>query len=575
MLLPTSSAQPTTTVDVSPSLQPSHPRLFRWQRSRRSLWARRLDIFSTTARLLFYIAWDNLFDRQKRGLPRRAQWLTQQLLDLGPTFIKIGQALSTRVDLLPLPVVAALSQLQDKVPGFSVSEAIAIVEAELSSSILSLYREFDPIPIAAASLGQVHKAVLHSGEEVVVKVQRPGLEELFAHDLKVLRELISVAESVFADLRQYKLGEIYNEFFDILYREIDYIQEAKNAERFRENFAEDDRILIPGVFWRYTTSKVLTMEYLPGIKITDRLTLESCGIDVKSLNNLGIYCYLKQLLEDGFFQADPHPGNMAVTSDGKIIFYDFGMMAEVKSLDKEKMVQTFFAVLRKDTQVLVSTLIDLGLLERRSDMTPIHRMATFILNKFTEKPVDIQAFDEMRSEIYDMFEQQPFRMPPQMTFILKSLTTLDGIARVLDPEYNLVVAAQPFVKKMVLNGRGNLVGTLARQTQKFIQEQLQKPQPMELALQRLETRLEQGELQIRTRSQETERLLRRLNLGLKSLIYTCWTGLSLVAGVILLTGNYISPAIALFVVAGFGGLVLIRSLIQLELRENWDRFASK
>ncbi|NJK61766.1 MAG: AarF/ABC1/UbiB kinase family protein, partial [Synechococcaceae cyanobacterium SM2_3_1] len=150
----------------------------------------------------------------KSELYRSGRWLTQQLLDLGPTFIKIGQALSTRVDLLPLPVVTALSQLQDKVPGFPTLEAIAIVETELSSSILSLYREFDSIPIAAASLGQVHKAVLHSGEEVVIKVQRSGLQELFALDLKVCRELISVAEGLFSDLRQYKLGEIYNEFFD-------------------------------------------------------------------------------------------------------------------------------------------------------------------------------------------------------------------------------------------------------------------------------------------------------------------------------------------------------------------------
>ncbi len=552
-------------------------KLMRWQRSRYSLWDRRQDIFSTSAHLVFLLLWDNLVSKKTYELQQqRAQWLGQQLLDLGPTFIKIGQALSTRVDLFPLAYIESLSSLQDKVPGFSVERAQEIIESELNRPLDQIYQSFDPEPIAAASLGQVHKAQLYTGEEVVVKVQRPGLEQLFSLDLKVLRELIRVLQALMPSVKQYDLEAIYNEFFAFLYQEIDYIQEGKNADRFRQNFQDDSRVLVPQVYWEWTTAKVLTMDYLPGIKINDRTTLEACNIDVKALNNLGIYCYLRQLLQDGFFQADPHPGNMAVTQDGCIIFYDFGMMAEVKSIAKDKMIETFFAVLRKDSKVLVDTLIDLGLLERTSDMKPIHRMATFILDKFTEKPVDIQAFDEMRSEIYDMFEQQPFRMPPQMTFILKSLTTLDGIARVLDPEYNFIVAAQPFVKKMMTSkGSGNLLSQLARQTQSLIQYRLQKPNAVELAVQRLEDRLEQGEIQLRTRSQESERLLRRLNMALKSLIYTCWTGFTLIAGAILLTGNQLSFAIAIFVLSGLGFLALLRSFIALLLRENLDKYAGR
>ncbi len=577
MLLLPASSDPSS---QDPMLAPSTS--FRWQRHRYSLTLRRIDIFSAAARFFLMLWRDRGLmrinpDRKEYLQRRQAEWITQKILDLGPTFIKIGQALSTRGDLLPRPYVETLKQLQDKVPGFDAREAVQLIESELGSSVRSLFRDFDPMPIAAASLGQVHKATLHTQEEVVVKVQRPGLETLFNLDLKVLHQLVRFCQTWFAEMRQFDLEAIYNEFVTILYQEINYIQEGKNADRFRENFQDDPRILIPQIHWRYTTTKILTMEYLPGIKVNDRQTLEDCGIDAKVISRLGIYCYLKQLLHDGFFQADPHPGNMAVTQEGHLIFYDFGMMAEVRSIAKEKMVDTFFAVLRKDSKVLIDTLIDLGLLERTSDMTPIRRMATYVLDKFTEKPLDVQAFGEMRSELYEMFEQQPFRMPAQMTFVIKALTTLDGIARDLDPEYNLVAAAQPFVKNYLIthNGKGQILGGIVKQTRSFVQDKLQRSNPVEQRVGILEEKLEQGQLQIRVRSQESERILRRINMALKSLIYTCWTGFTLTAGALFLLSNQVPLAIMSLVFSGLGLLVLLRSMIQLKLRENMDRFAER
>lgn len=567
-------------VSQDPMLAPS--RSFRWQRHSHSLARRRLDIFRVAARYCLMIWRDRGLlrlnpDRKEYLQRRQAEWLTRQILDLGPTFIKIGQALSTRADLLPRPYVDALKELQDQVPGFDANEAIRLIESELGSSVRSLFRHFEPIPIAAASLGQVHLATLHTDEQVVVKVQRPGLETLFTLDLKVLHQLVRFCLTWSAEMRQFDLEAIYHEFVTILYQEINYVQEGKNADRFRENFQADPRVRVPHIHWRYTTTKILTMEYLPGIKVNDRQTLEDCGVDAKAISRLGIYCYLKQLLYDGFFQADPHPGNMAVDQEGRLIFYDFGMMAEVRSIAKEKMVDTFFAVLKKDSKVLIDTLIDLGLLQRTSDMTPVRRMATYVLDKFTEKPLDVQAFGEMRSELYEMFEQQPFRMPAQMTFVLKALTTLDGIARDLDPEYNLVAAAQPFVKTYLIssNGRGQILGGIVKQTRSFVQDKLQRPNPVEQRLATLEDRLEQGQLQIRVRSQENERLLRRINMALKSLIYTCWTGCTLVAGAIFLLSNHVPLAILSLILSGLGLLVLLRSLIQLKLRENLDRFAER
>lgn len=378
-------------------LQTTASKPLRWQRQLSSPLARQVDISVSAAKLTFYLWWDRQIARQSaHHRNRRAQWLVGTLLDLGPTFIKIGQSLSTRADLLPLEYVKALGQLQDRVPEFDSSQAIAIIESELGYPLHVLYREFDSTPIAAASLGQVHRARLHTGEEVVVKVQRPGLEQLFAMDFQIVGRLVRWIDRIVPTARHYDILAIHEEFSEILNREIDYVQEAMNADRFRHNFADHDLIVVPKIYPKYTTKRVLTMEYVPGIKVNDRQGLLAIGIDPREINHLGICSYLKQLLQDGFFQADPHPGNMAVSHDGKLIFYDFGMMAEVQPINRNQMVQTFFAVLKKDTDQVVQTLVDMGLVEPMADMTPVKRIVGVLVERFADKPVEIQAF---KSEI--------------------------------------------------------------------------------------------------------------------------------------------------------------------------------
>jgi len=554
-------------------LTTANPKQLRWQRPKYSPIARQRDVFGAAFQLMVFLWWDNLWqDSSVLTRKRRANWLVSTLLDLGPTFIKIGQSLSTRADILPLEYVQALAQLQDRVPEFDAQAAIEIVEAELGKSLHTLYRDFDRVPIAAASLGQVHKARLHTGEEVVVKVQRPGLRELFDLDFYAIAKLLKFFRRYFSWTRKYDLEAIYNEFFMVLYQEIDYVNEGKNADRFQQNFTDFPRIIVPKVFWQYSTVKVLTLEYAPGIKIDDRASLEACGLDPKEINQLGICCYLKQLLQDGFFQADPHPGNIAVSQNGSLIFYDFGMMAEVKSIDKDQMVKTFFAVLKKDTNEVIATLTTMGLIEQTSDMTPVRRLMKFTLDKFTEKPLDFKAFEQMKSEIYAIFEQQPFRLPAKMTYILKSLTTLDGIARILDPEYNLVAAAQPFVKSLTLSkGKGNPIGELARQAKNFLTYKLNQPSAAELLIARIEERMERGELQLNVRSIESDRTLKRINIAVKSLIYACLSGFAFLSGAVLMVGvHYGSLAIAAFCLSGISLILMIRSLIVLSIRERLD-----
>lgn len=542
-----------------------------------SPFVRQVKIFGIAIKLVFSLWWDRLTGN---GSSKRrhylAKWLVKNILDLGPTFIKIGQALSTRADLIPIEYIQEFSQLQDRVPSFSSDLAIAVIEQELGKPVSMLFAEFNPNPLAAASLGQVHKARLHTGEDVVVKVQRPELARLFNLDFEILHRLVRWLNRLIKDLRKFNLEAIYREFFELLYLEIDYVHEGKNAERFRDNFKSYHRVNVPKVYWQYTTCKILTLEYLPGIKIDDRSSLEASKIDTQEVIKLGITCYLKQLLEDGFFQSDPHPGNMAVSQRGEIIFYDFGTMAEVKTIAKDQMVKTFFAVLKKDTDEVVETLIYMGLIEPVADMTPVKRMIAFMLEEFRDKPVDVRAFEQITDEIYSIFEQQPFRLPPQMTFIVKSLTTLDGIARALDPQYNLLAAAQPFLKQIAFSQQqGSMLSILAKQTRDFIKHQLKQPNRTQLSIMRLESRLDLGELQVQVKAREGERSLKQIQLGVKSLIYACLSGFSLLSGSVLLVGALKGTAIALFCFATFWFILLLRSLISMAVAEKMYKMAQK
>jgi predicted unusual protein kinase regulating ubiquinone biosynthesis (AarF/ABC1/UbiB family) len=546
-------------------------------KARPSPFVRQWQLFGFISKLLSSLWWDRLTgNNTPRQRKLRARWLVRKLLELGPTFIKIGQALSTRADLIPLEYVRELSQLQDRVPPFASEIALSIIETELGKPIYAAFSEFESLPIASASLGQVHRGRLHTGEDVVVKVQRPGLETTFNLDFEVSHKFVRLANRYLPGVRKYKLEEIYQEFFELLYLEIDYLHEGKNADRFRENFRDYTNVIVPKVYWQYSTRRILTLEYQPGIKIDDRTTLESRNINPQELIQLGISCYLKQLLQDGFFQSDPHPGNMAVSDRGEIIFYDFGTMAEVKSMTKDHMVKTFFAVLRKDADTVVDTLVFMGLIEPISDLTPVKRIVGFILDRFRERPVDLKEFEVMSSEIYQMFEQQPFRLPPQMTFIIKAITTLDGIARSLDPQYNFLSATKPFVQKLATSqAKASTIVSLARQAATFLQHKLTQPSATEVLLRRLESRIEQGELEIRVRSQDSDRLLKRIHLGIKSIIFACLAGFTLLSGTLLLLGHYLNWAIALFTVSGLWFLLLLKVLLDLAVQAKFDRLGQR
>jgi predicted unusual protein kinase regulating ubiquinone biosynthesis (AarF/ABC1/UbiB family) len=552
------------------------PKSLHWQQSLRSPIIRQLEIFSFTTQFLTFLLWDRLTGANRgKKRQRRAKWLVDRLMNLGPTFIKIGQSLSTRADLIPLEYIEQLTQLQDRVPEFNSQEAIRVIETELGQPLDNLFASFTVSPLACASLGQVHRARLLSGEEVVIKVQRPNLEGLFNLDFELLHRLTRWL-NILPVVKKYNLEAIYQEFFELLFQEIDYIHEGKNADRFRENFKNYPQVKVPLVYWQYTTRKVLTLEYVPGIKVDDRETLLANGISVDGIIQLGICSYLKQLLQDGFFQSDPHPGNMAVSQEGELIFYDFGTMFELKSVAKDQMIETFFAVLRKDTETVLKTLVYMGLIEPVRDLQPVRNIVQFLLDEFRDKPVDVRVFEQISDQVYLMFKQQPFRLPPQMTFIIKSVTTLDGIARSLDPQYNLLAASQPFVKSLAVSGgTTKTMLTLANQARTFLKQQWQKGNKNERMIRQLEEKIERGNLVFQVKSRENERLLKKIYLGIKVLINVCLLGFSIISAIFLLDSNYSKLAIIPFSLAGLFGLFFLRSSMALLIQERLDKMLDK
>jgi len=391
---------------------------------------------------------------QEVNQAQQAIWLKEKLIELGPTFIKIGQSMGTRADLLPLPFVVALGELQDQVPPFPNEIAFARIEKELGTKINQVYKEFEIEPVAAASLGQVYRARLHSGEEVAVKVQRPNLEATIKGDLQILTKVANFAER-FPQLNENAdWSGMLREFNQTIHEEMDYAAEGRNAERFRENFQRWDNIHVPKIYWNATTSKVLTMEFIHGTKVTDLEEQERLNVSPAKVNRLLIKTYLKQLLEDGFFHADPHPGNLLVMPDGRLAFFDFGMVGRITPELQSKMIDAFFHVVGKDPAGIAQDLIDLDFLKPGTDpriVRPVvEKMFEFHLNL---KLKDVN-FKELTYDLADVMYDYPFRLPSNFTYIMRALMTLEGIGIITDPEFNFFETAKPYAKEFMLRREG-------------------------------------------------------------------------------------------------------------------------
>ncbi len=392
---------------------------------------------------------------RERIQEKQAVWLKEKLITLGPTFIKIGQSMGTRADLLPLPFVKELGMLVDQVPPFPNDVAFAIIEKELGKKINEVYAEFELEPVAAASLGQVYRARLHSGEEVAVKVQRPNLDATIKGDIIILKKVANFAERFPQLSENADWPGMLREFDVTVHEEMDYTAEGHNADRFRENFKNWSNIHVPKIYWNASTRKVLTMEFIHGTKVTDLEEQTRRDIDPAKVNRLLIKTYLKQLLEDGFFHADPHPGNLLVMPDGRLAFFDFGMVGRITPQLQAKMIDAFFHVVDKDPAGIAQDLIELDFLKpgtsHESIKPVVERMFEF---HFNLKLKDVN-FKELTYDLADVMYDYPFRLPSNFTYIMRALMTLEGIGIITDPEFNFFETAKPYAKEFMLRREGN------------------------------------------------------------------------------------------------------------------------
>jgi predicted unusual protein kinase regulating ubiquinone biosynthesis (AarF/ABC1/UbiB family) len=470
-------------------------------------------------------------ERRAARQRRRARWLTAELLTLGSAFIKLGQLLSARPDVLPASWVEELSRLQDSVPAFSFQTAQALLEQELGERCAEII-DLDPDPLGAASLAQVHRASLRSGRQVVLKIQRPGLERLFRLDLEVMQQVAAVLQ------RHPSWGvgrdwvSIAQECRRVLLRELDFRLEAEHAARFRQQFLDDPGIRIPAVVWELTTRRVLCLDYVPGIKITDREAILEAGIDPAAVAEKGAASYLQQLVRFGFFHADPHPGNLAVARDGALIYYDFGMVGSLSQRLRSRLGRMVTAAAARDAAGLVSELQAAGVIAPDIDPGPVRRLVRVMLTEALTPPFSANVIEKLSGDLYELVYGQPFRLPPELIFVMRALSTFEGVGRSLDPSFSLVAIARPYLLPLMSasgNGPNDLFNQLGRQAVEVGSRALGLPQRLEDSL----SRIEQGDLQVQIRAGETDRLLRRVALSQQSAGQAMLLGALLVSAALL------------------------------------------
>ncbi|XP_065866195.1 protein ACTIVITY OF BC1 COMPLEX KINASE 3, chloroplastic [Euphorbia lathyris] len=390
---------------------------------------------------------NGVFDQNKRI---RAIELRRIFTRLGPTFVKIGQGLSTRPDICPSEYLEELSELQDALPTFPDAEAFLCIETEIGVPLDTIYSRISPSPIAAASLGQVYKAQLkYSGQIVAVKVQRPGIEESIGLDFYLIRGLGFLINK-YVDFITSDVVALIDEFANRVYQELNYVQEGKNARRFKKLYADKEDVLVPDVFWDYTSGKVLTMEWVEGVKLNEQVAIESQGLKVLDLVNTGIQCSLRQLLEYGYFHADPHPGNLLATPEGKLAFLDFGMMSETPEEARSAIIGHVVHMVNRDYEAMARDYYDLNFLSRDVDVSPIVPALQNFFDDALSYTVSELNFKTLVDGLGAVFYQYPFNVPAYYALILRSLTVLEGLALSADPNFKVLAASYPYFAKRLL-----------------------------------------------------------------------------------------------------------------------------
>ncbi|MEF8826755.1 MAG: AarF/ABC1/UbiB kinase family protein [Halapricum sp.] len=416
----------------------------------------------------------------------RAQTLLETLLTLGPTFIKLGQLLSTRPDILPPEYVEEFSKLQDRVPPADWKQARVVIEEEIGP-VEERFSDFDTESISGASLGQVYYAEVE-GDPVAVKVRRPGVEDLVEADLRVIRWTLPVIMYFVDDARSFSLRTLADEFATTIREEMDYRREAEMLTEIKSNFQDQDQIKIPPVVESHSTGRVLTMEYIPGTKIDDIEELDRKGVDRTQLAETLERAYFQMIVEDGVFHADPHPGNLAVQDDGTVVFYDFGMSGRVDPFIQEKIIDFYTAVAEQDIDAILDALIEMGTLSPEADRQVMADVMELAIADARGEDIEQYRVQQIIQQVEDTIYEFPLRLPANLALVLRVATVVEGVCVTLDPDFDFISVATDFLReegyfeesaRQFVRDRANEVQDAARST-------IRIPPKLESALDRIE-----------------------------------------------------------------------------------------
>lgn len=467
------------------------------------------------AGVLLSHGWDFLRNEQRTTrepakVPASARplHLRRALEELGTTFIKLGQILSTRADLLPPEYLAELTRLQDSAPPVAFADIQHALITELGHPIEQIFATFDPVPLAAASIGQAHAATLWNGTEVVVKVRRPGVVEQVNEDLKILEELAATASRHWQFADQYDLCGLVQQFSQTLQAELDYIREGHNAERFAANFADDPHIHVPRVFWELTTARVLTLERIRGIKINNLKALDDQGTDRRWLADYATNVVLKMVCEDGFFHADPHPGNFFIESNGTIGLIDFGMVGVLDEQTQDLLAELLIAINHQDADRLVDVFLDLGVTRKRIDRTAVRHDVERMLSAYWGLPLGELKIAALLNDVYSVMRRHHLHLPPNLALLLKTVIMVEGLGVNLDPDFHLTKSLSPYAEQLVVHqySPSRWMRGFGRASLDLAKFGAQMPQH----LRRIVTAAEDGNLQIGVRPEGFDQVIDRL-----------------------------------------------------------------
>ncbi|KAG2440282.1 hypothetical protein HXX76_004393 [Chlamydomonas incerta] len=415
------------------------------------VYSRAVQVSATLGGFIAAVARDYALGQFESNMPLRAKELRTLLGRLGPALVKIGQALSARPDLLPRVYLEALSELQDRLPSFPTEIAFAVIEEELGAPVEDVFLEMSELPVAAASLGQVYKARLKDGTDVAVKVQRPNIGETIAVDMLLLRRLMGVVDKQLPSIGvSQPLVPLVDEFARRLFAELDYVQEGHNCERFQALYGSMPRVRTPKIYWAHTSRRVLTMEWIEGVKLTNQEAMDEAGLSVVDFVDVGIECTLRQLLEHGYFHADPHPGNLLATRGGDLVYLDFGMMSEAPQYARYAIMAHVVHLVNRDYEAMCKDYYTLQFMDPSVDTAPIAPALAAFFDDVLDSSVSTLNFKAIVDGLGEVLFQYPFRVPAYYALILRSLTVLEGLALQADPNYKLLAKAYPYMAKRLL-----------------------------------------------------------------------------------------------------------------------------